>query len=73
MYYHDHAPPHFHVRYGGQKALVAIDTLDMIAGEISPRALKMVLEWAKLHQSELKEDWLLAQQEATLKPIAPLE
>jgi hypothetical protein len=27
MYYADHEPPHFHVRYSGQKALIAIDTL----------------------------------------------
>jgi len=27
MFYDDHAPPHFHVRYGGQRAIVAIDTL----------------------------------------------
>jgi hypothetical protein len=27
MYYNDHAPPHFHVRYGQQKALIAIDSL----------------------------------------------
>jgi len=24
MYYSDHEPPHFHVRYSGQKALIAI-------------------------------------------------
>jgi hypothetical protein len=24
MYYADHEPPHFHVRYSGQKALIAI-------------------------------------------------
>ena len=27
MYYSDHEPPHFHVRYSGQKALIAIETL----------------------------------------------
>ena len=25
--YNDHPPPHFHVRYGSQKALISIDTL----------------------------------------------
>jgi hypothetical protein len=24
MYFDDHAPPHFHARYGGEKALIAI-------------------------------------------------
>ena len=27
MYYNDHAPPHFHVRYGGERALIGIETL----------------------------------------------
>jgi hypothetical protein len=27
MYYADHEPPHFHVRYSGQKAIIAIDHL----------------------------------------------
>jgi hypothetical protein len=26
MYYNDHEPPHFHVRYAGQKAIIAIET-----------------------------------------------
>jgi hypothetical protein len=27
MYYNDHPPPHFHVRYGEQKAIIAIPSL----------------------------------------------
>ncbi len=27
MFYDDHAPPHFHVRYGEHKAIIAIDSL----------------------------------------------
>jgi uncharacterized protein DUF4160 len=26
MFYNDHEPPHFHVRYGERRAIVAIDT-----------------------------------------------
>jgi hypothetical protein len=73
MYYADHDPPHFHVRYGGQKALIAIGTLAVLRGKLSPRAMSLVTEWAGLHQAELMEDWKLARQEAELKPIAPLE
>jgi hypothetical protein len=32
MYYSDHDPPHFHVRYSGQKALMAIETLALLRG-----------------------------------------
>jgi len=34
MHYSDHEPPHFHVRYSGQKALIAIGTLALVAGRI---------------------------------------
>jgi hypothetical protein len=44
MYYDEHPPPHFHVRYGGQKALVAISTLSLLRGELSPRVFGMVVE-----------------------------
>ena len=53
MFYNDHAPPHFHVRYGDQKAIIAIETLRIIGGELRPRALALVVEWATLHQDEL--------------------
>ena len=73
MYYADHEPPHFHVRYSGQKALIAIETLTVLRGHLSPRALGLVTEWAALHRAELMEDWTLSRAEARLKPIAPLE
>jgi hypothetical protein len=49
MFYHDHPPPHFHVRYGGQRAIVDIRTLAVLQGRLSPRALGLVTEWAALH------------------------
>jgi hypothetical protein len=73
MYYSDHDPPHFHVRYSGQKALIAIETLALWRGRLSPRALGLVTEWAAMHRVALMEDWNLARSEAQLKPIAPLE
>jgi len=73
MYYNDHAPPHFHVRYGEQRALVAIETLTVIHGQLSPRALGLVTEWAGLHREELRANWRLAEQQAPLRSIAPLE
>jgi Domain of unknown function (DUF4160) len=30
MFYDDHAPPHFHVRYGEHKAIIAIDSLGTV-------------------------------------------
>jgi hypothetical protein len=73
IFYNDHAPPHFHVRYGAQKAIVAIDTLEVLEGTVSRRALGLVVEWAAQHRHELREDWALARQGLPLRRIAPLE
>jgi len=71
--YNDHPPPHFHVRYGEQKATMAIESLAVLEGSLSPRVLGFVVEWASAHQQELMEDWHLARQQQPLKRIAPLE
>lgn len=73
MYYNDHEPPHFHARYGSQRARFAIEDLRMIDGSLGPRACRLVLEWAELHAEELRREWDLAQQRKPLFPIAPLE
>lgn len=71
MFYDDHAPPHFHVRYGEQKAIIAIDTLTILRGQLAPRAHGLVMEWAALHKEELLEDWTLAENQAPLKRLSP--
>jgi hypothetical protein len=72
MYYNDHEPPHFHARYGRERALVAVESLQVLRGDLSPRALGLVMEWAALHREELLEDWKLARAQAPLKSIEPL-
>ncbi|BBD66214.1 hypothetical protein NIES4072_01070 [Nostoc commune NIES-4072] len=73
MYYNDHPPPHFHVRYNNQKAIVSIQTLEILEGELTARLFKLVTEWAILHQVELMENWELARDNQTLQKISPLE
>jgi hypothetical protein len=73
MYHNDHTPPHFHVRYGSDRALIAIDTLSLLAGGLPPRALGLVTEWAAMHRAELLENWNRARGQTPLKSIAPLE
>jgi hypothetical protein len=34
MYWNDHAPPHFHVRYSGFKATVGIESLTVLTGSL---------------------------------------
>lgn len=52
MYWGDHGPPHFHARYGREKASIAIEDLSILAGGLPPRALGLVIEWAALHKGE---------------------
>lgn len=73
MFYNDHAPSHFHARYGDHKIEIEIETLRILAGHFPPRALGLLMEWASQNQPALREDWELARQHATLKRIAPLE
>lgn len=73
MYYNDHPPPHFHVRYNQQKAIIDIETLSILEGKLSPRILGLVVEWAAIHQAELMQNWQLARLQTPLEPIAPLE
>ncbi len=47
--------------------------LGVVNGSFPRRALRLVLEWYELHQTELLENWDLAQRRLPLKPIAPLE
>lgn len=73
MYYADHPPPHFHVRYGSAQALVSIDPLAIIEGDLPPRLLGMVMEWAALHRTELMDNWRQASRNQPLAKIPPLE
>ncbi len=72
MYYRDHAPPHFHARYGDQEVIVEIATGKTI-GEMSGRALSILQEWRIIHTKELLNDWRLSEQNRPLKKISPLE
>ena len=73
MFFGDHLPPHFHARYGENEALVNINTLALFAGNIPPRALGLVMEWASLHQEELIELWHKVEKLEPLHRIDPLE
>lgn len=37
MFYNDHNPPHFHAKYGDFKAVIAIETGEVIEGRLPPR------------------------------------
>src|SRR5664279_2307474 len=71
--YHDEihhlGRPHFHARYGGDEASLTIETVEVLAGELPPRALRLVREWASNHQAELRENWDRARRHQPLQRI----
>jgi len=73
MYWGDHGPPHFHARYGGEKASIVIDDLSVLAGGLPPRALGLVVEWGALHKNELELAWHKASENEPVDPIKPLQ
>ncbi len=72
MYSGDHAPPHFHARYGEYEAQIVIATGTPLAGQLPIRALRLIREWAELHRAELRANWESAQAHTPLASIDPL-
>jgi hypothetical protein len=73
MFFNDHEPPHFHVRYQGFRARVLIATGEVIDGRLPPAAARMVKEWTELRRDALMRNWVAARQDEQLEQIAGLE
>jgi hypothetical protein len=73
MYFFDHEPPHFHAQYGRDEAVVRIQPLGLLAGDLPARPLALVIEWARLHQDDLLENWARLHSDVPAERIAPLE
>lgn len=73
MHFNEHAPPHFHARYGSVKCAVDLQTLRVMTGQLPRRAMAMILEWAAEHRKELMENWELCANGQTPRKIPPLE
>lgn len=72
MFYREHAPPHFHARYGEHEVTVRIDD-GVVDGRFPPRARGLLLEWYALHREELRDNWERARTRRSLQKIEPLE
>lgn len=73
IYFREHNPPHFHAVYGDEEILIEIATLRVLSGHLSPRALGLVIEWASIHQKELKKTWEQAMNHQMPDKIEPLK
>ena len=52
-----HHRPHFHAYYQENVGVYAVDTIELIAGQLPRRQHRLVEAWAELHQRELLADW----------------
>ena len=57
MYFDDHNPPHFHVRYNEYRATLDVSSLNLTSGRLPARVRGLVAEWAEIHTEELFDMW----------------
>lgn len=69
----EYAPQHFHAFYGEYKAVIDINTCELIEGNLPRKQLRLALAWAELHQDELKANWNLAMESELPFKIEPLK
>ena len=65
----EHNPPHIHAIYNKNIAVIDIQNLKVIEGELPKRALKLVKEWVYIHKNEIRDMWVTQQ----FKKIEPLK
>ena len=72
IYFDDHNPPHFHAGYNEDEALISINDMSVLKGNLPPRVLGLAIEWARLHQNELLENWNMVKETGKYFKIDPL-
>lgn len=73
MFGNDHVPPHFHVIYNEYRAVVEIESGEVLQGALPGKQLKYIQVWTDIHKSELLENFnSLGAEIQTFKKIKPL-
>lgn len=57
VYANDHLPPHFHIVGPDHDALVEIETLAVLRGQIVGLSMKEALAWARLNHAAVAAEW----------------
>ena len=68
----DDVGPHFHAYFQSAVAVIAVDTVETIAGVLPRTQQRLVEAWAELHQAELLDDWQMLQSGRSPAKIEPL-
>jgi hypothetical protein len=70
IFYGDHNPPHFHARYGRARALVRISDGEIISGELTPTAARLMGAGAT---ARIEGNWVRGQSHQAMEHIAGLD
>jgi Domain of unknown function (DUF4160) len=73
MFFNDHDPPHFHVRYQGYRARVLVSDGKVIDGRLPPTVARLVQEWSALRRDALMRNWIAARTDGELERIGGLD
>lgn len=68
-----HHLPHIHAIYAGDEAVFAVESGDLIDGQLPRRQTRFVQAWIELRRDELLADWSLAVKGQPVFPIDPLK
>lgn len=69
---HDHNPPHFHVAYSGEDAIIDIKEGCILKGNLPVKQSRIVQAWCEIHKLELLHNWELlrsGQPSVRIKPL----
>lgn len=65
----EHNPPHVHFLYGERMASYELRTMNLLEGDLPPKADAMCREWLAVHKDELLEMW----ETQVFRKLPPLE
>ena len=57
MFFNDHFPRHFHAEFGEFRAMINIETGEVIEGDMPKKQLRLIQAWAILHENELIDNF----------------
>ena len=72
MQYQKDMRPCFQVVYNDKKALIDINSSQVIDGEVPEEQMYLILAWCVIHKDELIENWSLSKERKQLNVIDPL-
>ena len=53
----NHTIPHVHAQYGEYEVSIAIESGEVLAGNLPSKNLKKAIKWVLGHQTKLQSDW----------------